>query len=174
MAGLSGWSDVARAVSLILERVWELPRGRCHCHTDEHPSPDGLLAFPALCSPVCPGQQPHAESQWPPPILATPGPGHEVAVSLVEHLINMAFFRFIGIFERSLSFLVLFIWQILLCLFSFACWRQSFPLYPRVALTVFCLSTSDYRHVLPCLVYSFLHRENTQIVITMPLTIVTH
>lgn len=62
VAGLPGWSDVAGAVYLIQEHVWELPRGRCQCHTDERPSCDGLLAFPALCSPVSQVNS-HTESQ---------------------------------------------------------------------------------------------------------------
>lgn len=116
----------------------------------------------------------YTESQWLPTILATPGPGHELSVSLVDPLVNMVFSHYIGILDCSLCFLALFGICYSICLFSFACWRQSITLYPRMALRVFCPSISDYRHVPPCLVYSFLHKEDTQIVITMPLTIVTH
>lgn len=116
----------------------------------------------------------HTESQWLPTILATPGPGYEAAVNLVEHLVNMAFSQYTGILECFLLSLVLFCICYFICLFSFACWRQSITLYPRMALRVFCLSISDYRRVPPCLVYSFLHEEDTQIVITILLTVVTH
>lgn len=114
---LPGWSDVAGAVYLIQEHVWELPRGRCQCHTDERPSPDGLLAFPALPFPVSQVNS-HTESQWFPTVLTRPGPGLGLAVSFVEHLINAAFSHYIGILQCYLFFL-----SYLLCLFCFACWR---------------------------------------------------
>lgn len=108
--GLPGWSDVAGVVYLIQEHVWELPRGRCQCHTDEHPGPDGLLAFPALCSSVSQVNS-HTESQWFPTVLAHPGPGLGLAVSFVEQLINTIFSHYIGILEFiffSLSYLLYF------------------------------------------------------------------
>lgn len=53
----------------------------------------------------------HTESQWLPTILATPGPGHEMAVSLVEYLLGQYgilllhwYFRMVSFF--SLSYLV--------------------------------------------------------------------